>query len=166
VKSVTTTCDSSRGPGISRLLVGAALSGTDFTGATLQNATLDRAYCINCRFNRARLAGTSTTLNDGAKFNGTHLEGADLTQATVSECVFADAIVSIKRGAYRVGNPGEVIYAAIYDETKLGQLRTSSNVICPDGLPGPCNAPERLKPRRGTPTPAATRTATPTDAVP
>ena len=139
----------------------AELSGTDFTGATLQNATLDRARCINCKFNNARLAGTSMTLNAGAKLNGTRLEGADFTQARLSECIFTNAVVSFERGSYRVANPGELTYVAIYGETKLGELRTSSSVTCPDGLPGPCDTRERLLPRAGTPTPAATPTLTP-----
>jgi uncharacterized protein YjbI with pentapeptide repeats len=144
-------------------MVDAELSGVDFTGATLQNATLDRARCINCKFNNARLAASSMVLNDGAKFNNTRLEGADFTQATVSGCVFTDAGVSFGAGSYRTGVPGEIPYVATYGATKLGELRTSSSVICPDALPGPCNTRDRLLPRAGTPTPTVTRTATPTN---
>jgi uncharacterized protein YjbI with pentapeptide repeats len=143
-------------------LNGSELSGTNFSGAFLQNAIFDGAKCINCKFNTARMAATSSTTMDGAKFGGASLMGADFTQATVTGCVFTNAIVSFTNGTYTTGGNGEAIYTALYGPTLMGEVATSSSVICPDGLRGPCNTPDRLKPHGATPTRAPTRTPPPT----
>lgn len=144
-------------------MVDAELSGTNFTRASLQNANLGGAKCVNCKFNNARMAATSVTTMDGAKFSGTHLEGADFSQATVSGCVFTDAIVSFTTGNYSsVAVVGELSYTAVFGPSQMGEVTTSSEVFCPDGLRGPCNTQQRLSPRGGTPTRVPTRTAAPT----
>jgi hypothetical protein len=143
-------------------LVGAELSGTDFTGAYLQNANLDGATCVSCKFTRAHMAATSVATMDGAKFSGTRLQGADFSQAMVSGCVFTDAIVSFGVGSYSVGGMGEYLYVTQYGASQMGEVGTLSSVICPDGLPGPCNTQERLSPHGGTPTRIPSPTALPT----
>ena len=142
--------------------VDAELSGTIFTGAALQNANFGGATCVNCMFNNARMAATSVTTQDAAKFGGTRLQGAVLTQATVSGCVFTDAIVSFGNGTYSTGSGGDFVYTAVYAASQMGEVTTSANVICPDGLRGPCDTQQRLSPRGGTPTRVPTRTPPPT----
>lgn len=141
---------------------GAELSGTDFTGAALSNASFDGATCVNCKFTRARMAATSVATMDGARFSGARLQGADFSQATASGCIFTDATLSFGSGTYSVGGGTEFQYTSVYAATQVGEVATLSNVICPDGGPGPCNTEQRLSPHGSTPTRIPTRTPPPT----
>lgn len=145
---------------------GAELSGTDFSNAQLQNATFSRATCIACKFNNAKMAGTSSTSMGGATFIGTRLEGADLSQATVDGCNFTNSIVSFAGGSYAVDRAGEFSYQVVYTATQMGEVTRSSAVICPDGGQGPCSPTPRLLPLGGTATPKPTTTPLPPTELP
>ncbi len=147
-------------------LEGAILSGTNFTGARFQSATLDRAVCVNCKFNTAHLERTASVLTDAASLVGTDLRGADFTQATVDGCNFTGATVSFAdtTGVYQVGAEPEVVYTAQYLASALGPLTTAATVRCPSGVQGPCDTREKLTAPQPTPT-ATLRAPTPTTAA-
>ncbi len=112
-------------------LVNAICSGAEFTQASLTGAVLDGAQLVNCTFVGADLTSAS--------FDSTYLQGADFSgAASVDGVRLSNAAVATMPGAWTFMEQNGMPFVYAYGATNLGGIATQSDVICPDGEPGPC----------------------------
>jgi hypothetical protein len=115
--------------------VNASLNNTDLSGAALVNATFDAAILSN------------------AKLNGAYLQGTDYASAaSVVGLDLTNAAVSTGSGNWQFNELDGTPYMYAYVATALGQIATSSQVVCPSGASGPCST-EKLAPVKVPPYP-------------
>jgi uncharacterized protein YjbI with pentapeptide repeats len=127
-----------------------ALSGTDFTGSIMPNASFIGATMQDVSFANTILQGalfSGTTLQSPAEnFTCSQMGGADFTNATVLSANFANAVMppgpegtpqcSVCSGGTICGTVS--ITQTAYGATKLPTLSSSSSVTCPSNDSGPC----------------------------
>lgn len=112
-------------------LVDAICSGTEFSQASLRGAVLDGAQLVNTSFVEADLTNAS--------LDSAYLQGADFSAAaSVAGIRLTNAAVSTMAGVWTFTEQNGMPVDYAYGATDLGAIATRTDVICPDGEPGPC----------------------------
>jgi uncharacterized protein YjbI with pentapeptide repeats len=120
----------------------ARLDSADFTNTLLMGAGLTQASANDTNFSGASLVNAkfeAATLTN-AKFNRAYLQGANFSSASVIGVSLDDAEVATHTGTWQIKEFDGTTPTWEYDATVLGAIATSTNVTCPNGARGPCNA--------------------------